>query len=388
MERRGFAKMIQKKLRAIAVALVLGTAAAATVGSLVVSAAEAGVRPAVGNPLKAAEAAAASGNYSQAMALVHQAEAVGGLSAEEQKDVAQMRDYISVKSGGSAGVFDADGAKAKFANDWRDRRYREVIQDGELLRKFGAMDSQSEEVIAQAYYLDGDYSGCIHAAGEGSSQGMLELRMRCAFEAHDTAAEHAALEDLVATTGKPEYWNQLIKLAQNAKGLSDHQSLDIYRIENLTGAMSTADDYSNLATLDLEFGLSSEAVTVLQKGMAAKALVDARAQRLLARAKQDQAADNASLANTAKNAYAAKNGDALVRLGEDYCGMGRYKDAVDAIQAGIKKGVSDPDNAQTRLGQALYGAGQKEAALKAFAKATTPNGQQVAHLWSLYVKAH
>jgi TolA-binding protein len=380
--------MIQKKLRAIAVALVLGTAAAATVGSLVVTAAEAAVRSAVGKPLQAALAAAQAGNYSQAMALVHQAEAVGGLSPEEQKDIAQMRDYISVKSGGSAGVFDAEGAKAKFANDWRDRRYHEVIEDGELLRKYGAMDGQSEEVIAQAYYLDGDYSGCIRAAGESSSQGMLELRMRCAFEAHDSAAMRSALEELVATTGKPEYWNQLLKLAQGAKGLSDHQTLDIYRIKYLTNSMVGADDYFTLAQLDLQFGLSSEAVDVVQKGMAAKVLIDGRAQRLLDLAKKNQGTDLAGLAATAKSANAAANGDALVKLGEDYCGMGRYKDAVEAIQAGIKKGVSDQDNAETRLGQALYGAGQKDAALKAFGKTTTTNGQQVAHLWSLYVKAH
>ena len=43
----------------------------------------------------------------------------------------------------------------------------------------------------------------------------------------------------------------------------------------------------------------------------------------------------------------------------------------------------------TRLGQALYGAGQKDAALKAFTKAKDkPNGEMIARLWSLYVRGH
>lgn len=114
-----------------------------------------------------------------------------------------------------------------------------------------------------------------------------------------------------------------------------------------------------------------------------------RVNRLLNLAHQTLASDLANLPKTVQAANADKSGNSLVKLGEDYCGMGRYKDAVDAIQAGIKKGVGDPDNAQIRLGQALYGAGQKDAALKAFAKATkTPNGEMTAHLWALYVRGH
>ena len=112
-----------------------------------------------------------------------------------------------------------------------------------------------------------------------------------------------------------------------------------------------------------------------------------RANRLMSLAKSSAASDLANLPKTVSAANKAKNGDLLVKLGEDYCGMGRYPDAVAAVQAGIAKGVSDKDNAQTRLGQALFGAGQKDAALKAFAKVTgTPNGQMIARLWVLYVR--
>ena len=59
-----------------------------------------------------------------------------------------MRQYIEIKSGSGA-----LGVKAKFANDYNAGRYREVIADGELLRKNGALDGSAMQIIAQAYYL-------------------------------------------------------------------------------------------------------------------------------------------------------------------------------------------------------------------------------------------
>ena len=383
--------MIPKKLRAIGLALVLGTAAAAAVGSL--SPAHAAVRSSVGKPLQAAQAAAAAGNYTGAMAKIREAESVGGLTPEEQTVITKMKQYIEAKSGGSVGVSDAIGAQAKFDADYRAGRYRAAIDDAELLRKYGALNGTNIEVIAQAYYQLGEFAECARfARSNGGGEGMLRLQMTCASKSGDDAAMRAALEQLVASTGKPEYWGHLLQMAERAKALSDHQTLDIYRIKFLTGSMmgpSAAADYETLATLAIQFGFDSEAQNVIQKGMASKLLTGDRDNRLLSRAKQDLATDLANLGRTVQAANADKSGDSLVKLGEDYCGMGRYKDAVDAIQAGIKKGTSDPDNAQIRLGQALYGAGQKDAALKAFAKATkTPNGEMTAHLWALYVRGH
>jgi tetratricopeptide (TPR) repeat protein len=384
--------MIPKKLRAMATALVLGVVTAIAAGALTATPAEAAVRAAVGNPLKAAQAAAAAGNYSAAMADVRQAEAVGGLTPEEQKIVTQMRQYIEAKSGGSVGVSDSVGAQAKFDADYRAGRFSDVINgDADLLRKFGGLNGTNMVIIAQAYYRMGSYKECARYAADHSSLGqdMLDLQMRCAYEAHDDATMRAAVEQLVAMTGKPEYWVRLLKLDEASKALSDHQTLDINRIKLMTGTMTSDSDYFLLAALAIQFGLPSEAVNVVQKGFAAKVLAGDRANRLLNLAKSSAASDLAGLPKTVAAANSAKSGDPLVKLGEDYCGMGRYQDAVSVIQGGIAKGVTDSDNAQTRLGQALYGAGQKDAALKAFAKAKgTPNGEMIARLWTLYVKGH
>src|SRR5690349_6030135 len=109
--------MLRNKLRAFATALVLGTAAIAAVSVATVIPAEAALRSSVGKPLQEAKNLAAAGNYSAAMAKVHEAESVGGLTGEERNIINQMKEYISVKSGASGDANSAIGAKAKFAND-------------------------------------------------------------------------------------------------------------------------------------------------------------------------------------------------------------------------------------------------------------------------------
>ena len=382
--------MIPKKLRAISMALSLGAVTALAGSALTATSAQAAARAAVGNPLNAAKAAMANGNCNAAMAKVREAEAVGGLTTEEHGYVNAMKNYIASASKGACGADSAIGAKAKFDADYRAGLYREAINDADLLRRNGALDGATMVYIAQAYYRLGSYKECAHYASDhtGVGQEMIEWQMTCAAKIGDDALMRGASEQLVASSGTPQHWAQLLKLAESAKALSDHQTLDINRIKLLTGTLKGDSDYFLLATLAIQFGLPSEAVSVVQKGFQAKVFTDlGRATRLLNIAKGNAGADLANLPKTVAAANKANNGDPLVKLGEDYCGMGRYKDAVDAVQTGIAKGVSDPDNAQTRLGQALFGAGQKDAALKALAKAKDkPNGEMIAHLWSLYVR--
>ena len=88
-------------------------------------------------------------------------------------------------------------------------------------------------------------------------------------------------------------------------------------------------------------------------------------------------------------ANAAPNGDALVKLGEDAWGQGRFPDAVKLIQAGIAKGVTDKDNALIRLGMAYFGAGQKDQAVHSFDKVDGDAKQKIiAHLWTIFARTH
>jgi len=74
------------------------------------------------------------------------------------------------------GISSASDAKAKFANDYNAGRYKDVIADGELLRKFNELDLQSQIIIGQAYYKAGDYAACVrYTKSLPSSETVLKL---------------------------------------------------------------------------------------------------------------------------------------------------------------------------------------------------------------------
>jgi hypothetical protein len=374
--------MISRKFRILAAVFALGGAIAGAMAA----ADAATVRAAVGKPLQEAQSLASSGRCDAAKDKLREAEGVGGKSSGESAVVEQMKQYVDVKCGSADS---AVGARAKFANDYNAGRYRAAIDDADLLRKFGALDANSMQVIAQAYYKSGDYEGCVHYVrtnlGSGAGQSALELQMRCAYEVGDTDAERSALEELVARTGKPEYWAQLLDASEKTRGLNDHETLDIYRIRLLTGSMRKSDDYKLLSELALAFGCAGEAESVIEKGMSARVQGVAGNDffaRLSNTAKAQAAAD---AANLAKATASAATGDALVKLGESQWGIGKAPDTIRLVQAGIKKGVTDKDNAEIRLGMGYLGAGQKDAAQHAFSAARDdPKEAIIAHLWSLY----
>lgn len=364
-------------------AFLLGAAVLAGASVTATMPAEAAVRSVVGKPLQEAQSLAASGNYSAAMAKVHQAEGAGGLTGEESRVIAQMKAYISARQGGGS------GPKAKFANDYRSGRWSAVIADADDLH--GQLDGNEMAAVATAYYRIGRNADCVRYIknhfGSGASDTVLKIQMACAFAAGDDASQTEALVQLVGRTQSAEYWGQLLKSAERTRGLKDHDTLDIYRLKLATGTMTAAQDYTLLAKLALELGLPTEALAVEQKGVDAKLLSGDSTTRLMNMTKQQQAADGAGWAAKLAAAKAAPSGDALIKLGEDLWTQGKAQDAIGLIQQGIAKDKTDLNNAQIRLGQAYLGAGQKDAAVKAFNKVKdSPNQVLIAHMWALYAR--
>src|SRR5665213_3249908 len=102
--------MSVRNLRAVATALLLGTATFSGAALVLSAPAEAALRAAVGKPLLEAETLLNSGNYKAASANMNEAEAVSGKTAEESKVIAQIKEAIAIKSGDTS---TAVGAKAK-----------------------------------------------------------------------------------------------------------------------------------------------------------------------------------------------------------------------------------------------------------------------------------
>lgn len=375
--------MTVRVLRAALTAVFLGTAAAAVTFVPAVQA-QATVSAHVGSLLQEAQTMAKAGNWKGAMGKVNEAEGQANKTTADTQVINQMKNFIAVSSG-DASIGGAAGAKAKFANDYNAGRYRDVIADADTLKKYNAFGPQEQLLVGQAYYKANDFAGCVrYTKTLGGSDTALELLARCAYETGDEATQRQALEQLVSRGGKPEHWKLLLKLGERARGLSDHNTLDINRLRLLTGSMSTKDDYISLAQFALQFKLAAEAQAAMEKGVAAKLLTDDRSLRLLNGAKAQVAANSAAAAKTLAAANAAPQGDDLVAVGENMIGEGKAKEAIGVIQSGLKKPLKDANNAQLRLGQAYLAAGQKNEARAAFAKVKTPEKDaMVAHLWTL-----
>jgi len=373
--------MTVRSLRAALTAILLGTAAVAGTVGLVSPAQAVTVSAKVGPLVLEAKAMIAAKNYKGAMAKLNEAEAV----KSTPDDTTVINQYKKVIAVSSADPSTPEGAKAKFAQDYNSGHFKDVIADAEFLRKNNVLDAQSQLIVGQAYYKAGDYAGCVKFSKTlGGSDTALELQARCAYEIGDEATQRAAYEQLVAHSGKPEYWKGLLKLGERSRGLNDHNTLDINRIRFITGTIETKEEYTLLSQLALQLGNAAEAQSYIEKGMAAKLLADDRSQRLLALAKQQAAANAANEAKALAAANAAPQGDDLVKVGENMIGEGKAKDAIGVIQNGLKKPLKDQANGQIRLGQAYLAAGQKAEARAAFSKVKTPEKDaMVAHLWFL-----
>jgi hypothetical protein len=235
----------------------------------------------------------------------------------------------------------------------------------------------------------GDYGTTIRMLRNmGESDQVLSLLMSAAGKQGDTQTEGQVAERLILK-GQSKYWTYLLASADATRGLSDHANLDIYRVRYLTGNMRSKDDYELMTQLAIQLKFPTEAQTVAQKGFDVKMLEGDRDTRLLNLAKTQAAKDTANLATAEKQANTAKTGDALVQYGENLWGYGKYQDAANAIQAGIKKGgLSHPNDANIALGIALLSSGQRDPALKAFGSVKNePAAETVAHLWTIYARS-
>ena len=235
--------MLFKTFRAAIAAFFVVTAAVSVGIVAQTTTAEAAARPAVAKYLQSAIREAGAGNLSAARSAVASAEGVGGLTPGDRAAIDQVKTYISQKAGAGGG---GGCAGLYLKND-----YRGVIA-------LHGRDAQCMQLTAQAYYLLHDFAGCSRyikqTYGNGGGEQILTLQMRCAFESGDNVTMRETLEKLVASTNKPEYWSRLLDTTAGAKGISDHSTLDVYRIKLLTGNIAKKEDYLLLAQLALQFG--------------------------------------------------------------------------------------------------------------------------------------
>lgn len=187
----------------------------------------------------------------------------------------------------------------------------------------------------------------------------------------------------VAYYPSPDSWRNSIAIYRNVNHPDIEGTLDLLRLMQATGAMSQGDDYTLYARAAAEQNNFNEAQSVLDAGIAAKAVnpSDPNVKDLVTGLRAKAKATQADLATATKSAV---NGMALLRIGDRYYAMGNYAKAVELYRMAMGKPGVDTAVGNLHIGMALARAGDKAGATTALNSVTGPRAD-IAKYWLAYV---
>ena len=369
------------------------------------------VSPEVGKPLQAAQAAIKDKKYGEALAKIKEADAVAKKNPFEEGLIEQLRLIAAIgaeEPPTAAKAYDTlntSGAlqppqKIQFAQAiagayFKNKDYQSSATWIGKYFSAGGTDLTMRSLLAQAYYLNNDFTNTAKASNEAidaydrsgtqAPETLYQLLTSAATKSGDKKAYGAALEKLTAAYPKPEYWADLIHQAANkSQGKLD---LDVYRLEDAVGGLSKPNDYMEYAELAIQAGFPGEAQTVVDKGYKANVLGQGaeadRHGRLRDMAKRSVDGDKPGLAGAETEAGKKPDGTGLVNTGMDYYGYGQYDKAISLIQAGIAKGgLKNADEAKLHLGIAQLAGGKKADAVATWKSIKSGDAvNDLARLW-------
>jgi tetratricopeptide (TPR) repeat protein len=416
-----------RSVRVTAVALAVAAAFGAQVsprGELGWSTAEAQelVRAEVGRPLQAARDLIKQQKYREALAKLKEVEAVPNRTANENLLLEQMRASAAMQAGdlgiaakstqaliasGKLSATDQGRYAAGLASlYYRDKDYTNAAAWAQRALAANPGDKTMRGLMIQSYYLAGDTAAAqrealadvqaAEKAGQAPPEDRLQLLANLASKGTDKQAYISSLERLVAYYPKKEYWNDLLRRIESKPGYNNRLALDMYRLRRATKTLDSGNDVFEMAQLALQERQAAEAKKILEDGFASGLLGkgnDAeRQKRLLNLANQRAEEAPKQLATAETEARDLKDGDALVRIGMAYSGMGQHDKAIQLIQQGIallqqdkaaKGRAGRVDEANLHLGLAFLRAGQKQKAVQAFRSVQGTDGSaDLARLWT------
>jgi len=387
--------------RALAGALFLSTAfvCAGTAISVSPVYAAAITNRAVGVPLQEAQALAAAKNYTGAIAKAREAKAAGANGAEAaliDRTIAAW--MLTAKDWRGALAAYKDLAARNIGN--RQENLQAALGAALQLKNTAEATAIANQLggaggaaiyIAQGEFSSGNYAQALRLArplanGNPPSQAALSIIQSSCFKLNDAACNLDTLEKLVRFYPNAERWSNLLRLGGNAKGLTDEQTLDVFRIRLLVGDIKTANDYQEMAQLALIANYPAEAKAVLDKGVAAKVVTGERAARLIKMTNDRVTAGGASQGQLKAAADADATGNADLKYGLNLLSYGKNAEAEAVIAQAQREGkLIDADAASIALGRAFLGEGKKADAVKAFNAVPRASKQAgIARVWSIY----
>ena len=399
--------MIWKTTRAISAALALGVATAAlSIWGASAPATAAGVvntkNEALVKAINDAQAAAKAQNWTVALQKAKEADGIkDDKPASLNQPIHQMivsyainaRDFPAALAQLDKNIASGEGNKTENLKQALSVAItaKNKEKTDQYARELGSnLDNETRLFIASSMMNAGQLKESLEyakpALENNATEAALKFEQAVYFKMNDQNGRRSALEQLVASYPKLEYWHDLLQLARNEKGLNDDQLMDIYRLRLNVGDLKTLDDYTDMAQEALVAGYPAEAKQVMDKAAAAKLLTGERSARLVKTVNDRVAQDPTVQADLQKKAGADPN--IGVKLGLLYWSSGKTKEAGDTIRAAVAKGkLASPDEAKVALGHVLLTEGKNQDAATAFSSVPrTSKEANIARLWSIYAR--
>lgn len=273
---------------------------------------------------------------------------------------------------------------------FQEKNYEKAQKYAELWAQDGG-GAEANEVLAASFLVRKDCKngiGPLEKSLEGREPTENQLRQLnfCYYTLGDKAKRESTMQALLYRFPKREYFIDLTNMYQE-QNADNRAVLSMFRLGMEKDWLTRESEYMEYADMALEAGSPAEAQKVYEAA-AAKNLVTKgeRSERIRTQSKQLAAEDKKLIAGLDKEAKAGKNGEADVKVGLAYLGLGDNQKALEAIQRGLQPErvgkVKRVDEAQMMLGLAQLRLGNKAEAAKAFEEAKKdPRMTKAADLW-------
>jgi hypothetical protein len=380
--------------------------------------AEDSLRPEVGKHLQAAQELAQKGKARDALAQLNEAEGVAGKTAYEAFTIERMRASLAAAAGDNAQAaksFEAVVGANKLSPAeqlktiealggiyYRLKDYSKSAVWVARYLKEGGSDPAMRALLAQDYYLAGDYAAAARelqaelsagaAGGQPPPEDRLQMLLACQRSLKDSAGYVQTMERLVSYYPKKEYWSDFVHRVETRPGFADRLQIDLFRFKYAHGFVTQAPQLMEMAQLALQAGFPTLGQQVMEHGFDAgllgKGSTADREKRLRALVEQTLQASRTDFPKALADARENRDGTALINLGLQLADSGDAKQGTALAEEGYRKGgFRHPDDARLRLAE-LYIAQKQDARAAALLKAVggSDGAADVAHLWILQTR--
>jgi len=307
--------------------------------------------------------------------------------------------FAAVDAIASSGFVDAATSaklyKSLGGQFYNEKQYDQAINAFQKASSVDPRDAEAYTLLGEAKFAQGqkaeaasDFQRAVQlqtASGQKPDEALIKRAVSVAYESQSPLAVQLGREWAKAYPS-PDSWRNSIAIYRNLFHPDEEGTLDLLRLMQVTGAMTSPHDYALFAEAAADQSNFNEAQAVIDAGIASHMVDPATAEfrDLVSGLKSKPKATPADLQAAVKMSTSPVN---LLHIGDRFYGMGQFAEAADIYRQVLNKPGADKDVANIHLGMALARQGDKAGATAAFNAVTGPRAE-IAKFWLAYVQQH